>query len=267
MQISANNYQYVRDRLKQRTGVELGDKRQTLVASRLNRRLTKLGISAVDQYIERLKNLPASDPEWILFVDLLTTHETYFFREGQHYDFLKQVIFPGFKQLKLDILSAACSTGEEAYSIAMECSEYFGNKDNWSIYASDISNGSIECAKKGLYSMGRAKLIPEVYLKKYMLKGQDKFDGLCLVKDTLKQRINFYIDNILESKSSKTFDVIFCRNLLIYFDDETKQKLINQLFQSLNKNGYLIISHSERLRGFLPNNVLVSNSIARRDNE
>ncbi|TQV72298.1 protein-glutamate O-methyltransferase CheR [Aliikangiella marina] len=262
--ISQASYLKARKWLKDKTGVELGDNRQMLVQSRLNRRLRELNIGKIDDYFSYLESLKKNHPEWAHFIDLLTTHETYFFREGQHFDFIKQIIFPQFRGKKLDILSAACSTGEETFSIAMECMEYFGSKANWTIIGTDIAEGTIETARRALYSQRRAKNVPQNYLQKYMLKGKDDAEGLCMIKKDLREHVKFSVDNILSSKLKDSFDIIFCRNVLIYFDEETKKTLINNLFQQLNPGGHLFVSQTEQMRGHIDSAFLINSSIARR---
>ena len=266
--LTTDNYNIVRQWLHDICGVELGERRQTMVQSRLARRVTALGLNDTNDYVIYLKRL--NDPthlEWTHMVDILTTHETYFFREGQHFDFLKQFIFPKHQGKKLKILSAACSSGEEAYSIAFEAAAALSTNTDWQVYGTDIAKTSIEQARKGLYSEQRTKLIPEHYRKHYLLKGFDDMEGFCLVKKSIKKHVNFFAGNILETIKHAPYDVIFCRNVLIYFDSETKQKLVSNLINQLTTGGYLIISQTEQLRNYVPKEYLINTSIARKPND
>lgn len=263
--ISAANYNTIRHWLRDLCGVEIGEKRQTMVQSRLSRRVTALEMRDINQYVTYLRELNNNHhEEWSQLIDILTTHETYFFREGLHFDFLKQFIFANYQDKPLKILSAACSSGEEAYSIAFDAAAILNRNTNWQVYGTDIASSSIQQAKKGLYSEQRTKLIPEAYRKKYLLKGVDDMDGYCLVKSEIKSHVEFFVGNILARIQHAPFDVIFCRNVLIYFDNETKKQLISNLIDHLNPGGYLIISQTEQLRNYVPKECLISTSIARK---
>lgn len=263
--ITDTNYKFVRHWLRELSGVEIGDKRQTMVQSRLSRRVTALDLRDINDYVKYLRNLKNErHREWHQLIDILTTHETYFFREGQHFDFLKQFVFPQYQGKELKILSAACSSGEEAYSIAFDASACLTRDTDWQVYGTDIATSSVQQAKKGLYSEQRTKLIPEKYRKRYLLRGVDDMVGFCLVKSDIKSQVTFFTGNILTTLENAPFDVIFCRNVLIYFDNETKQKLITNLLNHLKPNGYLIISQTEQLRNYVPKSALISTSIARK---
>ena len=161
------------------------------------------------------------------------------------------------------MLSAACSSGEEAYSIAFEAAQYFSRYAKWCVYGVDIAKSSISQAKQGLYNEQRTKFVPDDYRKAYLLKGVDDMAGFCLVKQNIKKRVEFFVGNILSPIKNAPFDVIFCRNVLIYFDNETKQKLVTNLMKQLNPGGYLIISQTEQLRNYVPKDCLISTSVAR----
>lgn len=264
MDISAASYQKVRTWLKDRCGVELGDARHTMVCARLSRRLAMTKQVTIDGYIKYIESLPSAHKEWTLFIDLLTTHETYFYREAAHFDFLNQIVFPSINRFPLKILSAACSTGEEAYTLAIEAANYFSANSMWKVSGTDISQEVIALAQRGHYQESRAKLVPQANLKQYFLKGTEQHAGTCLVKADLRKQVNFFVSNILQSIPDAPYDVIFCRNVLIYFDVPTKRKVLANLVEHLAPNGYLFISHTEQLRGLVNEEWMITPSIMRK---
>ena len=182
-------------------------------------------------------------------VDLLTTNETYFFREQQHFDLLKDLLQQGWPGHVPQIWSAACSSGEEPYSIAMTLAEHFGDKP-WQVDASDLSNRMLSTAEQGLYPLSRAREVPSALLRKYCLKGLGQFDGYLLVEPGLRQRLSLHTHNLMEPVTrKKKYDLIFLRNVLIYFDAPSKKTIINHLLQALQPGGLLFVGHSESLNG------------------
>ncbi|CAM5215708.1 CheR family methyltransferase [Alishewanella longhuensis] len=178
-------------------------------------------------------------------VDLLTTNETYFYREPKHFNFLQSVLAEWQGEKAPLIWSAACSSGEEPYTIAMLMAEAFGSRP-WHILASDISMRMLESARTALYPLSRAKELPTSFLKKYCLKGHGDFEGYLLLEDKLKQRVQFAQRNLMEPQQLETkVDVIFLRNVLIYFDNKTKSQIINNLSRCLKPEGLLFIGHSD----------------------
>lgn len=192
----------------------------------------------------------AHDGERQIAVDLLTTNETYFFREPKHFSFLEKEILPKWKRGKpLRLWSAASSTGEEAYSIAMLLDDMLGNKP-WEIFGSDISSRVLQKARQGHYVQNRIDGIPQEFLRKYCLKGTGEHEGTLLIDKQIRQRVTFEPVNLKGPLGDVgMFDIIFLRNVLIYFDLETKRKIIKQLTEKLHPRGYLFIGHSESLKG------------------
>lgn len=230
-------------------GISLSDHKKALVMGRLAPRMRHHRLQKYGDYF----NLLTSDKhsaELQIAVDLLTTNETYFFREPKHFDFLREHIlqnhYPG-RQMR--IWSAASSTGEEPYSLAMTLRESLGDGP-WEIIASDLSGRVLERARSGHYAMTRAKHIPRTYLNKYCLKGVKDQEGTFMIDAALKRRITFMQINLNEQLPQLgEFNVIFIRNVMIYFDMETKRQVIRRLLQHLKKGGYLLIGHSESLNG------------------
>jgi chemotaxis protein methyltransferase CheR len=267
------DYRRVRERLLTLTGVELGDSRQTMVESRLRNRVEKLNFQSFSSYLSFVfSGEPNAQSELQALIDCLTTHETYFYREAQHFNFLRQRVLPHFKDRPLRILSAACSSGEEVYTLAFECMAALGGRADWNIDGVDIAENVLSAAREGLYDERRSRLIPEEMKSKFMRKGINKMAGYCLVNKEIKEHASFAKDNILETRPGQAkYDVIFCRNVLIYFDPPTKKKAIDNLYDRLNPGGYLFVSRSEQLRQLLPCKLLINPNIARKplpkDNE
>ncbi|MFT6103229.1 MAG: chemotaxis protein methyltransferase CheR [Granulosicoccus sp.] len=262
--LSAKEYQTIRQFIYQAAGIELGEAKQALVAARLRKRLRHYGLSRYTDYID-LVNEPQNRDERQLMTDLLTTNETYFFREPSHFDFMRQQILPHHPpQQPFRCWSAASSSGEEAYSIAMELAEFFGHRP-WSIVGSDISNKVLQQAVCGHYVQRRIEGIPEAYLKKYCLKGKGDYADTLLIDNKLKQYVSFVNINLIEPQPQLgQFDVIFLRNMLIYVDPSKKQQIIDNIYPRLNLGGYLFIGHSESIKGMHDNLHYIAPTIYRK---
>lgn len=243
-------------------GVSLPASKVALVRGRLTRRLSATGVNTFAAYHELIRRDAAERQNAI---DLLTTNETYFFREPKHFDFLRDTVLPA-SQSSPDfcVWSAACSSGEEVYSLAMLLAELRGKRD-WHILGSDLSMRVLEKAQTGHYSMARTEGIPRAYLQRYCLKGKGRQHGTLLVVRELRERTRFQQINLNESLPSiGLFDVIFLRNVMIYFSPETKAEVVARVAQKLKPGGYLFIGHSESLQGCNPGLQLVRPSIYRK---
>jgi len=228
-------------------GVSLPAGKQSLVAGRLMKRLRYYGLKNFNDYL-LLIDSRGNEQERQETIDLLTTHETYFFREDAHFNFLSEVVSTSFINKPLRIWSAACSTGQEPYSISMILSELKCDASSWELLASDISESSLAEAKRGIYLDKQMQSLPNTYLKKYCLKGVRSQDGKHTVTKALRNKIDFRKINLNEGFSKVgRFDFIFLRNVMIYFDLETKQKIVSNLIKQLNPGGYLLVGHSETL--------------------
>lgn len=231
----------------QLAGISLSDAKRVLLVGRLSKRLSKLGLPTFSQYY-RLVTSGGQDAELQTMVDLLTTNETYFFREPKHFDFLGEQT----KKHRGDtfrVWSAASSSGEEAYSMAMVLAETLGDRP-WEIVGTDISTHVLAKAKTGHYPLDRIEGIPVPLLKKYCLKGMNEHAGTLLVARELRNRVQFLQSNLMEPrKGLGQFDMIFLRNVMIYFDQETKRKVVANLLPYLKKDGHFVVGHSETLNG------------------
>ncbi|MBL7004225.1 MAG: protein-glutamate O-methyltransferase CheR [Gammaproteobacteria bacterium] len=243
-------YKAIRDFIYLEAGIDLGEKKQMLVSSRLTKRLRHYQLNSFKAYMQ-LINSAEHKLERQMATDLLTTNETYFFREPEHFKFLKKNILENHPSgTPFRLWSAASSSGEEAYTISMVLDDYFGARTPWEILGSDISSRIIEKAQNALYPTLRIDGIPQPFLKKYCLKGMGEFDGFLMVHQNLRSKCSFRQINLINPLPDiGKFDVIFLRNVLIYFDAKTKEKIVRQLVTTLKPDGVLFIGHSESLKG------------------
>ena len=238
--------------LFERVGIRLSSEKKALLCGRLAKRLKERGLGGYDEYYALIAN--GGDPaELQIAIDLLTTNETYFFREPKHFEYLSRRLEEakraGSSERGLRVWSAACSSGEEPYSIAMVLAEHLGGAP-WEILASDVSTRMLERARVGHYPLERAKGIPHEYLTAYCLKGVGKQEGTLLIERKLRERVAFRHLNLMDLPADLgTFDIVFLRNVLIYFDLETKRKVIERVAARIMPGGHLLVGHSESLNG------------------
>jgi chemotaxis protein methyltransferase CheR len=230
-------------------GITLSDTKKSLVNGRLAKRLKHLDLGSYGDYF-RLISSGKEPGEVQMAIDLLTTNETYFFREPQHFEFMKGELAKDVQYAKpLRVWSAAASTGEEPYSIAMLLEDCLGPLGRpWQIMASDISMRVLERAATGHYSTMRTGGIPHHYLRKYCLKGTGEQAGTMLVDRKLRQHVQFRQINLNSALPQLgTFDFVFLRNVLLYFNLQTKRQVVGRVLSMLKPGGWLFISHTETL--------------------
>ena len=245
-------------------GINLSPAKKALVAGRLFKRLKHYELQSYGEYFKLIMNDQRTG-ELQVALDLLTTNETYFFREPKHFDFLRDVALPELRGSgPLRVWSGACSTGEEPYTLAMVLADNLAGRP-WEIVASDISSRVLDKARLGRYPLDGTRGIPEALLHKYCLKGVGTNHGCFMVEPALASRIDFQAIN-LNNPLPKLgmFDVIFLRNVMIYFDNDTKVQVVKRLVSHLKPGGYFIVSHSESLNGITDELRLVKPSIYRR---
>ncbi|MDI1276171.1 protein-glutamate O-methyltransferase CheR [Methylobacter sp.] len=242
-------------------GISMSPAKKPLVTSRLAKRLKHYELASYGEYFQ-LITATDGKAELQIAVDLLTTNETHFFREPKHFDFLRERILPDRKPGKpLRIWSAACSSGEEPYSIAMVLYDVLGNAP-WEIVASDLSTRVLEKARGGLYPMERVPEIPRHYLSNYCLKGTGTQEGTLLIERKLRERVQFMQHNLTEAPPKLgEFDAIFLRNVMIYFDQDTKRQVVSRLLSLLRPGGHFLVGHSETLNGITDSMRLVQPSV------
>ena len=260
--LSDNEFQQFRSLIHQVAGISMSDAKKQLISGRLAKRVQFFNLTTYGSYYRLLMK---DDIELQMAVDLLTTNETYFFREPKHFEFLRDVILPELRgNAAVRIWSGACSSGEEPYTLAMVLADSLGARP-WEILASDISSRVLEKARCGRYSLDALRGIPEVLLNKYCLKGVGSNNGIFMIEPTLASRITFNPINLNNPLPAVgRFDVIFLRNVMIYFDNQTKCEVVTRLLKHLKPGGYFIVSHSESLNGISDDVQLVKPSIYRK---
>ena len=231
------------------SGIRLGDHKMALVSGRLQRLAQEAGEADVDRYVDRLVNGSLSAQETRRVVDRLTTNETYFFREPQHFEDLERRVaeLAGSRE-ELLVWSGASSSGEEAYSIAMLLADKAGRRP-WRVIGTDLSSAVVQAARRGLYPMERARMVPEPYLKKYCRKGTGDYEGQLLISAELRARVSFSEANLMQPlpRELPMFDVIFLRNVLIYFENPAKAHIINNVLGKMKPEGVLYTGHAESI--------------------
>jgi chemotaxis protein methyltransferase CheR len=245
--ITDREFHDIRSWIYQRAGIHLSDQKKALVSGRLASRLRHYHLAGYGEYFELLQG-GAHPEEPQIAVDLLTTNETHFFREARHFDYLRDLILPQHPQRRpFRVWSAACSSGEEPYSIGMTLASAMGDKP-WEVLASDLSSRVLERARSGHYPMARARTIPSDILVAHCLKGTGRHDGTFLIAPHVASRVQFSQINLnAPLPGIGEFDVIFLRNVMIYFDAPTKKQVMDRVIERLAPGGYLLIGHSESL--------------------
>jgi chemotaxis protein methyltransferase CheR len=241
------DFLYIRDLMAGVSGIFMADQKRTLVAGRLMPRLRVLGLSSFAEYTQRLRS-PDQQAERQLLIDLLTTNETSFFREAAHFEALGR--WAREQRRPLQVWSAASSSGQEAFSIAMTLAECCPNAF-WSIIGSDISRRMTEQARRAVYPMAQVAHFPEGWLERYCLRGVGESEGLFRLGEPIRERVQFSEINLMQPLpvSLGPFNVIFLRNLLIYFDTPHKRIILERVLERLRVGGLLFISHAENVQG------------------
>lgn len=270
--ISDNDFELIRNWIYEVAGITLTPAKKNLVSGRLGKRVQALGYTTFGDYIRPIISVRPGDTAAVqerqYAINALTTNETYFFREPAHFDFLREVIIPQWQGSDARrIWSAASSSGEEAYTAAMVLSMAL-SKNQWSIVGTDINSEVVNHAGKALYPLSRAEKIPSQYLKAYCLRGIGNMDGLFQISPKVKSRVSFKTANITQDQTSLgQFDLIMLRNVLIYFDKEAKQRVLDNLLKRLKPGGYLFIGHAESLNGLEYDLKMIRTSIYQRQAE
>lgn len=231
--------------LHARSGILLGDHKRDLAARVLVRSARKKGMIHVAQYLAHLQQ-DASSPEWDGFVNAFTINHTAFFREQHHFKLLAE--FAHTRSAPLSVWCCAASTGEEAYSIAITLLEAAGSSQGKpSVWATDIDTQALDKARMGIYTLDRVKPVSEPLLKKYFYRGKASKTGLVRVKPILHEVVQFAHVNLVEPSwpTTEKFDVIFCRNTMIYFDKPTQTRILDRFAPMLKPGGLLFAGHSE----------------------
>jgi chemotaxis protein methyltransferase CheR len=250
--ITTDEFQRFRTLIYDESGISLNDQKKSLLASRLAKRLRDLDLKSFSEYYKAVTEDPTRE-EFTRLLDLVSTNKTDFFREPKHFDFLREQILPGLEDVKrIRIWSSACSTGEEPYTIAMTLYEGVQNPEQWDfkILASDLSTRVLAKAASGVYDEDRFRDVPPDVLKRHFLRGRGEQAGLYKVKPHLADVIAFRRLNLMDDRFpiKNPLDLIFCRNVMIYFDRPTQEVLVNKFHRYLKPGGHLFIGHSESLQ-------------------
>ncbi|HEX7815949.1 protein-glutamate O-methyltransferase [Dyella sp.] len=264
-------FTFLREFVLQQCGISLGEHKRQLVQGRLLRRLRALRLKDFASYCQILRDDPESELGEL--ASAISTNVTSFFREMHHYDFLIETQLPLWLQQKrnggrLRIWSAGCSTGEEPYALAMvlaEALEQQGSSVDAKILATDLSPQALEAARKGVYSIDKLGGVTPERRRRWFLRGEGSYDGLACVHPRLRELVTIQPLNLLHDWPMQgPFDAIFCRNVVIYFDKPTKQRLFARYASMLSPDGYLFLGHSESMYGLSDDFDLVGRTIYRK---
>lgn len=242
-----SEFERIRTLLYQHSGIKLNDSKKDMVYSRLGRRLRATGMKSFQEYLELVEQ--DEGDEWEAFINSLTTNLTAFFREPHHFPLLKEHVL-SLRKKPLRLWCSAASTGEEPYTMAMTMIDAFGSyKPPVEIIATDIDTNVLTKARAGIYSLERVEKLPPETLKRFFLKCTGKNNGFVQVRKELRDLISFRTLNLLDEQwpINGTFDVIFCRNVMIYFDKDTQYKILKRFAPMLESHGLLFAGHSESL--------------------
>ena len=244
-------FSIIRNYIKENFGISLASDKKSLVYSRLKNILDKKGFETFTEYYEYLVNDKTGTAS-ITFIDKMTTNHTFFMREVDHFEYLKNTVLPYIESTAKDkdvrMWCAGCSSGEESYTLEMILTDYFKQKGNWDteLLATDISTSILKKAINGVYTKDQIKPLSEDWKSNYFKNINDR---QVKVVDDIKNKITYRKFNLMEPKFpfKKKFQVIFCRNVMIYFDDNTRTQLIKKFYDASERGAYLFIGHSETL--------------------
>ncbi len=253
IQLKDSEFQQLSNYIFTNYGIKMPPAKKVMLQSRLQKRLRHLNLSNFKAYIDFVFSKEGSH-EIVHMMDVVSTNKTDFFREPTHFEFMQEVVLPELyekHQKDIKIWSAGSSSGEEAYTITMVMEEFIEKNGhvNYQIIGSDISTDMLQRAINGVYKMEKTITIPADLKKKYLLKSKDSQKKLVRVKPKLRTKVNFFRLNLMDHvyNAPKNFDIVFCRNTLIYFERDTQEKVINRLCDHLKPGGYFILGHSESI--------------------
>jgi chemotaxis protein methyltransferase CheR len=246
----------LRDLIRREAGISLGAGKRALLVGRLSRRLRELGLGGFREYCDRVEAEPA---EIVAMLDCVSTNETHFFREPHHFQFLADKAYPrwkaeaaaGIRPRRIRAWSAACSTGEEPYTIAMSLLRSFPPGSGWAleVLATDLSTRVLAQARAASWPIDKRREIPQTELRAYMLRGVGPLEGTMRAGPEIRALVEFRRLNLVEETYAGVgeFDLLFCRNVLIYFDAPTKERVVGHLLRHLRPGGHLFLGHAESL--------------------
>jgi chemotaxis protein methyltransferase CheR len=258
-QISEDEFRLFRDLIHRECGLYFGDNKRAFLSSRIGKRLTARSMGSFYGYYRYLKEGGREQEEELLrLLDILTINETAFFRNRPQFEFLEEVVLPGLAEQKkkegdflFRIWSAGCATGEEPYSIAISAIESLIPRSAWEVrvYASDLSLSALERADRGVYPEAKLTGLSGERERRYFGKTNDGY----LIRDEVKRLVIYDFHNLKHENGLRNLDVVFCRNVLIYFDPDEQQRVVAKLVRALKPGGYLFLGHSESVQGKIEN--------------
>lgn len=252
--LTDRDFDRIRKLVIEHTGISLSDAKRNLVYGRLAKRLRSMKLGDFGSYIQLLESRDGTD-ELANFTNAITTNLTSFFRENHHFEYLKSKVLPGLLRensdtKKIRVWSAGCSTGEEPYSIAMAIREVIPESKKWDIriLATDLDTNVLAHAKSGIYNLERINNVSDQRMKKWFLRGKGDNQESVKIRSELQQMISFKQLNLMKDWPFRNqFDIIFCRNVVIYFDKPTQRILFKRYHEVLGDSGHMFIGHSETM--------------------
>jgi chemotaxis protein methyltransferase CheR len=249
--LSRKDFGRLKEFIYDHCGIRITEVKKTMLEARLRRRLKSLGLDSFTRYCDYLFSPQGMTEELTPMIDQVTTNKTDFFREPPHFDFLAEKVLPGCTKRSITVWSAGCSTGEEPYTLAMVLAEFMeGRKGDFLVLATDISTRVLEKARLAIYPEEVVAPVPVGMKRKYLLKSKDGTRRFRVIPE-LRSHVRFRRLNLMDGDFglSEEVDIIFCRNVIIYFDKPTQASLLAKFCQCLSPGGYLFMGHSETLFG------------------
>ncbi len=240
------DFNRIKDLIYRHAGISLHDGKQAMVYSRIARRLRETGHASFRDYLDWLEHSGGAD-EWQEFVNALTTNLTSFFRENHHFIELARLVREAPPNHDWKIWCSAASTGEEPYSIAITMADALGLNGRFQIWASDIDTKVLHTASRGVYKLDGLKNVSHEQLRRYFLKGTGHNTGMARVRPELQKHLKFFTLNLIEDAWSlrEEFDIVFCRNVMIYFDNTTQRQVLARIHRLMKPKGTLFVGHAE----------------------
>lgn len=272
--LTTDDFDCLSQMIYDRVGIQLVPAKKTMLEARLQKRLRHLQLESFQDYCTLLKTSKQKETEMVQMIDLVTTNKTDFFREPDHFDYLVNTVLPEWLKnsfsgsRKLLIWSAGCSSGEEPYTLAMVLQDYAKQNQgfDFQIIASDISTKVLEKALMAIYEEEKVIPVPERMKRNYLLKSKDRQKPVVRIVSELRQKVRFRRINFMDSDYGikEKADIIFCRNVIIYFDRQTQEEVLNRFYRQLAPGGYIFMGHSETLNGLDVPFVMVAPTIYRK---
>ncbi|MFO7749532.1 MAG: protein-glutamate O-methyltransferase CheR [Desulfobacteraceae bacterium] len=238
--ITQAQYRKLANLVYRESGIDLKESKLELLRARMGKRMRRTKTATPSDYIRLIDE---DKTEFMCFIDVITTNHTFFYRENKHCEYIIKNVS---RETPLKIWSAASSSGEEAYSLAVQLLE---NRFQFKIYGSDLSDTMLAVARKGIYPAAKMKSVPLQTLHAYFQKGRGDWQDHVKIKPSVQSLVTFEKYNLISDTPRETFDIIFCRNVMIYFDHPTRQKVVNNLCSALKPGGYFFVGLSESLQG------------------